>query len=110
MDLREVREFIGEHAGRSGEYAWIETEKRDACRRIADRFTREFGVVGVDRVGHAVTSDDVSECLSRLLDKDEAGRRALRGYLAGQSIGVAGRGHLCHLGDDGSIVIPTNCS
>jgi hypothetical protein len=57
-----------------------------------------------------VPSDDVSECLSRLLDKDEAERRALRGYLAGQSIGIAGRGHLCHLGDDGSIVIPTNCS
>ena len=109
MDLREVREIIGEYSGKSGEYARIETEKRDACRRVADRFTHEFGVVH-HRVGHAVPSDDVSECLSRLLDKDEAERRALRGYLAGQSIGIAGRGHLCHLGDDGSIVIPTNCS
>ena len=110
MDLREVREIVGEYARGSVEYARIEAERRDSCARVADRFASEFGVVRVDRVGIAVTSDDVSVCLSGLLDKDEAERRALRGYLAGQSIGVAGRGHLCHLGDDGSIVVPTNCS
>ncbi len=110
MELREVREAIGEYAGRSVERARVEAEKRDASVRAAERFAREFGVAGVGRVGRAVTSDDVSECLSRLLGKDGAERRALRGYLAGQSIAVAGRGHLCHIGDDGSIVVPANCS
>ena len=71
---------------------------------------RKFGINGVDRVGHVVTSNDVSECLSRLLDKDEAKRRALCGHLAGRSIGIAGRGRLCHPSDDGLIVIPMTCS
>jgi hypothetical protein len=67
-------------------------------------------MVRVNRAGHAVTSDDMSKCLSQLLDKEEAKRQELRGYLAGKSIDVASRGHLCHLGDKGSIVIPMNCS
>ncbi len=72
MDLREVRDIIGEHAGKSDEYARIET----ASRHIADWFTREFSIIRVDRVGHAVTSNEVSECLSWLLNKDEAERCA----------------------------------
>ncbi|KAL3785543.1 hypothetical protein ACHAW5_010504 [Stephanodiscus triporus] len=109
-DLRGARMTIGEHASRSNERIRTEMEKRATCRAVVERFVREFGVLRVDGAGPAVTSDDVSGCLSALLERDAVERRALRGYLAGQSIGVAGRGHLCHLGDDGSIVVPANCS
>ena len=68
----------------------------------------EFGVQGVKKVSSMVTSDQMSECLLTLLNHPE--KEVLRGHFAGQSIGVAGRGQLCHLGDDGSIVIPSNCS
>ncbi|KAL3816812.1 hypothetical protein ACHAXA_008675 [Cyclostephanos tholiformis] len=109
-DLRGIRKTIGEYASRSIEYARIDEEKRTACLILAERIMREFGVLKVNRIGHGVTSDDMLQCMYSLLGKDVTERDELRGYLTGQSIGIARRGHLCHLGDDGSIVIPTNCS
>ncbi len=55
----------------------IETEERETCCHVADWFTCKFSVFRVDRVGHAVTSNDVSECFSRQLNKDKAKRHAL---------------------------------
>lgn len=110
MNLNGIRKTIGEFASRSNEYIQMESEKRKMCKEICMNFMHEFGVQRVTKVSSLVASDQMSECLAMLLNKNEAEKEVLRGYLAGQSIGVAGRGHLCHLGDDGSIIIPTNCS
>mmetsp|Transcript_26614 Transcript_26614/g.57216 ORF Transcript_26614/g.57216 Transcript_26614/m.57216 type:complete len:401 (+) Transcript_26614:378-1580(+) len=110
MDLNEIRMTIGKFASRSNAYIEIESEKWTRCQEIVDQVMYEFGVQRVSKVSPRVASDQMSECLSMLLNKDEAEKEALRGYLAGQSIGIAGHGQLCHLGDSGSIIIPTNCS
>jgi hypothetical protein len=57
--------------------AQIKTKEQEARRHIADWFTCEFSIVRVDRVGHAVMSNDVLECFSRMLNKDEAKMSAL---------------------------------
>ena len=110
IDLRGARKTIGECASKSIEYARMDAEKRATCIILAEKVMGEFGVSKVGRIGYGVTSDDMIECMHSLLGKDAAERDELRGYLAGQSIGIVGRGQLCHLGDDGSIIIPTNCS
>ena len=110
MDLQKIRKTLGDFAIRSHECIRIESEKRARCEEIVDQIMYEFGVQRVNKVSSMVTSDQMSDCLSLLLDKDEAEKEVMKQYLAGQSIGIAGRGQLCHLGDDGSIIIPTNCS
>jgi hypothetical protein len=55
----------------------IKTKEGEACHHVSDWFTHKFSVIRVDKVGHAVTSDDLSECFSQLLNKDEAERHAL---------------------------------
>jgi hypothetical protein len=110
MNLNEIRTTIASLARRSNQNIRIEVENRRRFLASADQFMYEFGVEKVSKVSSMVTYEQMSECLSVLLNKDEASKDMLRGYLAGQSIGIAGDGHLCHLGDDGSIIIPANCS
>ncbi|KAL7545902.1 hypothetical protein ACHAWF_009257 [Thalassiosira exigua] len=110
LSSRQIRKALSDFAGASQERRHIEAEVQTRRRRLASRAAYDFGVQGVHEASPTVKTDQVCECLSRLLEKDEAEKELLRGYLAGQSIGIAARGHLCHLGDDGSIVIPTNCT
>jgi hypothetical protein len=110
MNLNEIRTTIASLARRSNQNIRIEVENRRRFLASADQFMYEFGVEKVSKVSSMVTYEQMSECLSVLLNKDEASKDMLRGHLAGQSIGIAGDGHLCHLGDDGSIIIPANCS
>ena len=110
MDLYQIRRTISKFAGTSNERIHAESEKKVLCQDITDQIMYEFGVQNVKRASSLVTSDQMAECLSKLLNKDAAEKEVLRRYLAGQSLGIAGHGHLCHLGDDGSIIIPTNCS
>lgn len=110
MNLNEIRTTIASLARRSNENISIEVENQKRYLASADQFMYVFGVEKVGKVSSMVTYEQMSECLSVLLNKDEALKSMLRGYLAGQSIGIAGDGHLCHLGDDGSIIIPANCS
>jgi hypothetical protein len=94
MDLRKIRETIGEYTSRSIEYARIDAKKRNMCLFLAERVMSEFGVSKVDRIGHGVTSDDMSECMQSLLGKNATERDELRGYLTGQSIASRG-GVIC---------------
>ncbi len=108
--LNEIRATVASLASRANEYVQVDSENQTRFLASADQFMYEFGVQKISKASSMVTSEQMSECLSVLLSKDEAEKYMLRGYLAGQSIGVAGDGHLCHLGDDGSIIIPANCS
>jgi len=109
MGLQMIRKTLGDYAVRSNESIRIESEKRARCQEVVDRFMYEFGVQRVRKISSLVASDQMSDCLSTLRRKEEGEKEILR-CLAGQSIGIAGSGQLCHLGDDGSIIIPTNCS
>ena len=110
MSLNEIRATISSFACKSNEYTAIESKNRSRFLASVDQLMYEFGVQKVSKVSSMVASEQMSECLSVLLNKGEAEKQLLCGYLAGQSIGIAGDGHLCHLGDDGSIIIPANCS
>eukprot|EP00578_Thalassiosira_sp_NH16_P028144 CAMPEP_0181092376 /NCGR_PEP_ID=MMETSP1071-20121207/8887_1 /TAXON_ID=35127 /ORGANISM="Thalassiosira sp., Strain NH16" /LENGTH=507 /DNA_ID=CAMNT_0023174555 /DNA_START=7 /DNA_END=1526 /DNA_ORIENTATION=+ len=107
MDLNGIRKTIAEFAIKSNRHKQTESEKQERCKELVRQVMYEFGVQRVNRVGPIVESDQMLDCLSFLLNKDESEKDEIRGYLTGQSIGIAGRGQLCHLGDDGSIIIPT---
>ena len=65
--------------------------------------------LGLSRVYHetksTVTLPEVVESLLRLVKIDALHNQEVV-KLAGQSLGITGRGHFVHLADDGSIVIP----
>mmetsp|Transcript_12606 Transcript_12606/g.17588 ORF Transcript_12606/g.17588 Transcript_12606/m.17588 type:complete len:165 (-) Transcript_12606:1070-1564(-) len=84
-----------------------ERENRERCKEAIDRAQWEFGVNRVYRAGMVlVTTDQLMDCLSRLLAADEKDRAQIKYHLAGNSLGVAGAGQRCHLDDDGSVVVP----
>jgi hypothetical protein len=53
-----------------------------------------------------VTTEQLLQCTRRLLDMEESKRIVYRSHLVGLSLGITGSGHSCHLGDDGSIIVP----
>lgn len=73
---------------------------------MKERMVYEYGVQSIKKVGTLVTEEQVLDCLMKLLNKKEM----LRNLLTGQTLGITGRDQPCHLGDDGSIVIPWNVS
>ena len=109
-DLHDIRKTIAKFANKSNKLIQQESEDWARCRKLIDQVMYIFGVQHVKKVSNFVTSNQMAECLSMLLNKDDIEKNDLRGYLAGQSLGIAGRGQLCYLGDDGSIIIPTDCS
>lgn len=81
-----------------------EAERRQKCRETIDQAQWELGLQKVYRATKLVKSDQMVECLVRLLAMDQ--REQLKRNLAGNSLGIAVSGQFCHLGDDGSVVIP----
>jgi hypothetical protein len=66
-----------------------------------------YGLTRVFKVAPSlVTMDQLINATRRFLDMDESRRNMYRSHLAGQSLGITGSGPSCHLGDDGSIIIP----
>ena len=110
MGANAIRRLLAEYTTKASELMQKKSEQENRCQEIVSRAMYDFGVQKVREESAIVTSDQMANCLSTLLTKGEAEKDQLRGYLAGQSISVAGRGHLCHLGDDGSVVIPVDCS
>ena len=110
MDISKIRKLLSDYANRSYEYIQLESDKQQRYQELSQNVAYDIGIEKVKRFSSIVTSEQMIGCLTMMLNKEESEKEALRGYLAGQSIGVAARGTLCHLGDDGSIVIPTNCS
>ena len=110
MNCMQILSVIGKFASTSNRITEEQSKHQERCKELINRVMYTYGVEKIKQVSSTVTSEQMSQALSILLNKDEAEQRELRGYLAGKSIGIVGRGFLCHLGDDGSIHIPTNCS
>lgn len=83
MTLNEIRSTIASFASRSNDYMRIESENQTKFKASADQFMREFGVQKVSKMSSLVTSEQMIECLSVLLKKEETEKDVLRRYLAG---------------------------
>jgi len=107
---------LGERARRNAD---IRAEAEGRCREAINLTKAELGLTNVYRVAlGAVTADQTVECLHRLLgrirgdesncvDEDDVDtREEMRCRLAGNALGLTGSGRFCHIGDDGSVVIP----
>lgn len=80
-----------------------------SLEEVSDLAERVKLMLNLDKVGRApfshVTTKQRLDCLSRLLQQ-ATHCPDLLGYLGGQSVDIAGSGQFCHLGDDGTVVIP----
>ena len=103
MDEKDIVQAISKYAHEAGECAVVETARKHRCRETIDRAQWELGL---QKVYHTklVRTEQVLECVTRLLEMDE--KDQLKRNLAGNSLGIAGSGQFCDLGDDGSVVIP----
>ena len=110
MNSMQILSIIGKFASKSNRIIEEQSKHQERCKELINRVMYTYGVEKIKQVSSTVTSEQMSQALSILLNKDEGEQQELRGYLAGQSIGIVGHGQLCHIGDDGSIYIPTNCS
>jgi len=100
--------------------ACLETYRHDAQLKRKEYLMKEskwkddiqwlkvhFGLTRVFKVTPSlVTIDQLLQCTHRLLQLEESKRIVYQSHLAGHSLGIVGSGHSCHLGDDGSIIVP----
>lgn len=110
MSMSAIRSTLNSFTIRAREYTQIETHHMEECRKMEERVIYELGLQKVSKASKLLTYEQMSQCLVSLISKDEEDKDVLRTFLAGQAIGISGRGQPCHLGDDGSIVIPWNVS
>lgn len=110
MSLDEIRRALNKFAAQSNEYKQAVLHQKHELKQLQERAIYEFGVHSIQRVGTLVTHDQMSDCLLHILKREEDEKDELRTFISGQSLGITGRGQPCHLGDDGSIVIPWNVS
>jgi hypothetical protein len=78
-------------------------QKKEKGQQTIKQIRREFGL---QRVQHSkiVKVEQFVEALVRLVQLEQ--HEELKRSLAGNSLDIVGTGHFCHLGDDGSLVIP----
>ncbi|EJK69369.1 hypothetical protein THAOC_09388 [Thalassiosira oceanica] len=101
------------HAGlarlrtRSVEATRAEEERRIRCMNSARRVMEAYAVQKVRRSGRVVTHGQMQDCLETLLRRDD--RADLRDFLAGHALVITTGGKLCHVADDGAIVVPVDC-
>lgn len=103
MDAESIVRAISLHSREAGERVLAQSQRKRRCRETIDRAQWELGL---QKVYHTklVRTDQVMDCLVRLLAMDQ--REQLKRSLAGNSLGITTHGQFCHLGDDGSVVIP----
>ena len=105
MSVEEIRKGLHNFASQSNEYIRINTQNQKECKQVQERVVYEYGVQSVQKVGTLVTYAQMLECLTNLLQKGDDEKEVLRGFVGGHTLGVS-HGQPCHLGDDGSIVLP----
>jgi hypothetical protein len=106
MDAGTVVQAVARLAGAARSQLSQEKEDRQRCKEAAQAVQWQFGLQKVYRTG-MVSHDEFMQCLARisLSDIDDDVTKMKR-RLTGNSLGIAGSGHFCHLADDGSVVIP----
>ena len=106
MDGNEILKSISRLSTDARERVGIRTVEMAKAKEVIALARNQLGL---SRLYHetksTVTLSEVVESLLRLVKIDEIHNQELV-KLAGQSLGITGRGHFVHLADDGSIVIP----
>ena len=110
MNIDLIHRSISKFSAQSNHCKQIESKYKEDCRHLMQRVIYEFGLQNIEKVGSLVSYEHLSYCLSQLLCRVDNEKEELRSLIRGQTLGIAGRGQPCHLGDDGSIVIPWNVS
>lgn len=111
MDGKDITRAISKYSLTATERVLADDRRKQDCRETMDRAQWALGLQKVYAHTKLVRSEQIVECLVRLLalsDEQQQQQRdpLLKRSLAGNSLGIAGSGQFCHLGDDGSVVIP----
>ena len=125
LDATSVAEAIAKHGSAAREKARHIATDRETCRHIIRILQDKLGVQRVSTRNASVAMTHFRTALVRLLSAIGGGEcssssnptttaaetesiplELLQSALAGNSLSIANSGHFCHLGDDGSIVIP----
>jgi Domain of unknown function (DUF4461) len=77
--------------------------QKESAQILIKQLQSEFGVSKI-LCSKVVNQEQFNKSLGRLLNASE--REEFKRKLVGNAIGIVGRGHFCHLGDDGSMMIP----
>ena len=102
MSPEEIVAIIDRLSSRARDLSRQAEDERQECKRAINQTQCELGVQKVYRTTELVTNDQFLKSLSRMLQN----QLQLKGWLSGYSVGIAGTGNFCHLGDDGSVIIP----
>lgn len=110
MSLEDIRSALNKFAAESNQYRQSELKHQQEYKQVQQRAIYELGLQSISKVGNLVTYGQMSHSLLQLLKRDDDEKEKLRKFITGQALGITGRGQPCHLGDDGSIIIPWNVS
>ena len=103
MSIDTIRSIISKNANRSNEILNAEYRKKKESSLMIQQVLNEFGAKVYKP--SLVSYDQLLQCLTTLLEKDDFEKDELRRLLAGHSIGISS-GLKLHLSDDGTIMIP----
>ena len=101
MTQQEIVSAISTLSGTATTNLVEEKENRLKCKEAITQSQWALGLQRVSRIGLVKHSEFLS-ALGRLIDRS----KTLRGSLAGFSVGICGSGRYCHVGDDGSLILP----
>lgn len=87
-----------------------EDRKRSQSKEQATLLQYQLGLSKVFKARLNITTEQYLICLEALLSLPEDTKEKIKRYVAGNDIGITGMGRSCHVGDDGSILIPCNWS
>jgi hypothetical protein len=108
MDPATVVQAVAKLAGPARSQLSQEKEDRQRCKEAMQQVQWQFGLQKVYRTG-IVSHDQFLQCLTRIsssLSQQQNFDDGMKRRLTGNSLGIAGSGHFCHLADDGSVVVP----
>jgi hypothetical protein len=103
-----VVQAVAKLAGPARSQLSQEKEDRQRCKEAMQQVQWQFGLQKVYRTG-IVSHDQFLQCLTRIsssLSQQQNFDDGMKRRLTGNSLGIAGSGHFCHLADDGSVVVP----
>jgi hypothetical protein len=101
MSESDLRKAISKFAHSAQDRIVQEKENKEQIREVINQIQYNLGLQKVYRSG-VVSHVEFTGALSRLLQQNSDFKR----WLSGHSLGITAGGQFCHLGDDGSMIVP----
>lgn len=105
MNFDSIMSSVRKLRGKAWHQRIEEDHKQSQSKDLAALLQYELGSKVFKSRLH-ITSEQYLSCLNALLVLPEETKAEIKKYLAGNNLGITGMGRSCHLGDDGSILIP----